>query len=141
MPHTCQVEWQSLCLRMRGRMRRKSASGPDRIRHQCVSCHSPSLASWCHVCYYRPKDTTFYWCCGRAGGGVRPARGRGERDLPSDSLSYQTNRTGQTGRTARMTLGVYLGEIPPRADPAGRRTGLGSSWLGSANSFTGIRFF
>lgn len=33
------------------------------------------------------------------------------RCLPSDALSYQTNRTGQTGRTARMTLGVYLGEI------------------------------
>lgn len=67
MPHTCQVEWQSLCLRMRGRMRRKSASGPDRIRHQCVSCYSPSLASWCIIFYERPKGTTFYWRCGRAG--------------------------------------------------------------------------
>ena len=99
----------------------------------------------------------------------RPARGRGERGgrripevfvgampsstsgfekrtssrcLPSDALSYQTNRTSQTGRTARMTLGVYLGEIPPpHADPAGRCTRLGVSGLGAVNSFTGIRFF
>lgn len=42
------------------------------------------------------------------------------RCLPSDALSYQTNRTSQTGWTARMTLGVYLGEIlPSHADPAG----------------------
>lgn len=27
------------------------------------------------------------------------------------ALSYRTNRTSQTGRTARITLGVYLGEI------------------------------
>lgn len=33
------------------------------------------------------------------------------RCLPFDALSYRTSRTG---RTARMTLGVYLGEIPPR---------------------------
>ena len=90
-------------------MRRKSASGPDRIRIRCVSCRFPSFASWYHVCYYRPKDTTFYWCCGRARLECDP---RGA--IPSDALSYQTNRTGQTGRTARMTLGVYLGEILPR---------------------------
>lgn len=68
----------------------------------------------------------------------RPARGRGARGgrripevfvgaMPSSTsgfekrtpagvsspgaLSYRTNRTSQTGRTARMTLGVYLGEI------------------------------
>lgn len=139
MPHTCQVEWQSLCLRMRGRMRRKSASGPDRIRHQCVSCYSPSLASWCIIFYERPKGTTFYWRCGMAGlecdalagskrereihrfsrssSGLCPPRPRASKNaplrgaIPSDALSYQTNRTSQTGRTARMTLGVYLGEI------------------------------
>lgn len=35
------------------------------------------------------------------------------------ALSYRTSQTSRTGRTARMTLGVYLGEIPPHADPAG----------------------
>lgn len=65
------------------------------------------------------------------------------RCLPSDALSYQTNRTSQTGRTARMTLGVYLGEIHLRAcrPRRGRCTGLGISGWGAANSFTGIRLF
>lgn len=74
---------------------------------------------------------------------MRPARGRGERDLPFDALSYQTNRTSQTGRTARMTLGVYLGEIhlPACRSRRGLCTGLGVSGWGAVNSFTGIRFF
>lgn len=146
----------------------ESASGPDRIRNRCVSCRFPPLASWCIIFYERLKGTTFCWCCGRAGGGVRPARGRGERGgrripevfvgaMPSSTTSYEKRtpagvpslpgalsyRTGRTSRTARMTLGVYLGEIhlPACRSRRGRCTRLGVSGWGAVNSFTGIRFF
>ena len=152
-------------------MRRKSASDPDLIRNRCVSCRFPPLASWCHVCYYRPKGTTFYWCCGRAGGGgatrkgsrgrgagvgfprsssgLCPPRPRASKNTPHRGAARlmryhnQTNWTSQTGRTARMTLGVYLGEIhlPACRSRRGLCTGLSVSGWGAVISFTGIRFF
>lgn len=59
------------------------------------------------------------------------------------ALSYRTSQTSRTGRTARMTLGVYLGEIhlPACRSRRGLCTGLGVSGWGAVNSFTGIRFF
>lgn len=123
----------------------------------------PSLASWCIIFYERPKGTTFYWCCGRAGlecdalagsrrkreihrfprssSGLRPSSTTGcekrtsSRCLPSDALSYQTNRTSQTGRTARMTLGVYLGEPPRMPIPQGAAYRAECQRVGSGEFF------
>ena len=51
------------------------------------------------------------------------------------ALSYQTNRTSQTGRTARMTLGVYLGEPPRMPIPQGAAYLADCQWVGSGEFF------